>query len=67
MSENGGQDNGLVTSIAVNPNNTNIIYLGTAQGGVWRSSDGGNSWLTGNCHSVLASRPALRSIPTTPM
>ena len=45
MSENGGQDNGLVTSIAVNPNNTNIIYLGTAQGGVWRSSDGGNSWV----------------------
>jgi photosystem II stability/assembly factor-like uncharacterized protein len=45
MSENGGQDNGLVTSIAVNPNNTNIIYLGTAQGGVWRSSDGGDSWV----------------------
>ena len=45
MSESGGQDNGLVTSIAVNPNNTNIIYLGSAQGGVWRSSDGGNSWV----------------------
>src|SRR6516225_7367037 len=44
MSENGGQDNGLVTAIAVNPNNTNILYLGTAQGGVWRSRDGGLNW-----------------------
>jgi hypothetical protein len=44
MSEGGGRDNGLVTSIAVNPNNSNVIYLGTAQGGVWRSSDAGNTW-----------------------
>jgi photosystem II stability/assembly factor-like uncharacterized protein len=44
MNEGGAQDNGLVTAIAVNPNNTNVIYLGTAQGGVWRSGDGGNNW-----------------------
>ena len=44
MKENGNQDNGLVTAIAVNPNNTNVIYLGTAQGGVWRSDDAGNTW-----------------------
>ena len=44
MSEGGGRDNGLVTSIAVNPNNPNVIYLGTAQGGVWRSGDAGNTW-----------------------
>ena len=30
MSESGTQDNGLVTSIAVNPNNPNVLYLGTA-------------------------------------
>lgn len=44
MDEGGGQDNGLVTAIAVNPNNPNVLYLGTAQGGVWRSADGGNHW-----------------------
>ena len=44
MKENGGRDNGLVTAIAVNPNNANVLYLGTAQGGVWRSDDGGNTW-----------------------
>jgi hypothetical protein len=44
MSEGGGQDNGLVTAIAVNPNNTNVLYVGAAQGGVWRSGDGGATW-----------------------
>jgi len=33
--------NGLVTAIAVNPNNSNIIFIGTAWGGVWRTRDGG--------------------------
>ena len=44
IKEGGGEDNGLVTTIAVNPNNNNVIYLGTAQGGVWRSTDGGDHW-----------------------
>lgn len=44
MDESGTEDNGLVTAIAVNPNNSNVLYLGTAQGGVWRSGDGGNTW-----------------------
>jgi len=44
MSESSVQDNGLVTTIAVNPNNSNVLFLGTAQGGVWRSADGGNTW-----------------------
>lgn len=44
MNETAGGDNGLVTSIAVNPNNANVLYLGTAQGGVWRSGDAGHSW-----------------------
>lgn len=36
--------NGLVTAIAVNPNNQSVLYLGTAGGGVWRSGDGGDNW-----------------------
>src|SRR5437667_6311605 len=35
---------GRVTSIAVDPTNAGKVYLGTAQGGVWRSLDGGNTW-----------------------
>ena len=36
--------NGLVTTIAVNPNNQSVLYLGTAGGGVWRSRDAGDNW-----------------------
>ena len=36
--------NGQVTAIAVNPNNSNIIYIGTAWGGVWLTRDGGDTW-----------------------
>src|SRR6267142_818715 len=35
---------GRVTAIVVDPGNANNVYLGTAQGGVWRSQDGGTSW-----------------------
>jgi len=38
------QVNGLVSSIAVSPSNSKIMYIGTAGGGVWRSSDGGTNW-----------------------
>jgi hypothetical protein len=44
MKEGGNDDNGLVTAIAVNPNNNKVLYLGAAQGGVWRSGDGGLTW-----------------------
>ena len=45
MNESGTQDNGLVTALAVNPNNSKVLYLGSAQGGVWRSADGGDTWV----------------------
>ena len=44
IAENGTQDNGLVSAIAINPNNPNIMYMGTAGGGLWRSNDGGTTW-----------------------
>ena len=36
--------NGQVTSVAVNPNNPKVIYIGTAWGGIWRTRDGGTNW-----------------------
>jgi photosystem II stability/assembly factor-like uncharacterized protein len=35
---------GRVTAIAVHPTNPSIVYVGTAQGGVYRSVDGGTNW-----------------------
>src|SRR3954471_5737186 len=36
--------NGTTNAIAINPNNSDMIYQGTAAGGVWRSIDGGVNW-----------------------
>ena len=36
---------GRVTAIAIHPTNPNILYVGTAQGGVYRSLDGGTHWM----------------------
>ena len=35
---------GRVTAIAIHPTNSNIVYIGTANGGVYRSMNGGTSW-----------------------
>ena len=35
---------GRVNSIAVDPTNSNHIYVAAAEGGVWRSLDGGGNW-----------------------
>ena len=35
---------GRVTAIAVHPANPDIVYVGTAQGGLYRSTNGGNAW-----------------------
>lgn len=35
---------GRVTAIAVHPTNPDIVYVGAAQGGVYRTTDGGTNW-----------------------
>lgn len=35
---------GRTISIAVHPTNANIVYVGTAQGGLYRTTDGGTTW-----------------------
>lgn len=39
-----GGVSGRATAIAVNPENPDEIWLGTASGGVWHSLDGGANW-----------------------
>lgn len=48
------QNNGMVTAIAVNPNDGNVIYIGTAEGGVWKTIDGGDNW-----RSLFDRQPSL--------
>jgi photosystem II stability/assembly factor-like uncharacterized protein len=37
---------GRVISIAVHPTNPDIVYVGTASGGLYRSTNGGTTWTT---------------------
>ena len=36
--------NGRVKSLTIHPTNAQILYAGTADGGVWKTTDGGQSW-----------------------
>lgn len=35
---------GRVTALAVDPTNANVVYAGAADGGVWKTTDGGIHW-----------------------
>ena len=35
---------GRVKALVVDPRNSNVVYLGAAQGGVWKTTNGGDSW-----------------------
>lgn len=37
---------GRVNTIAIDPTNSNVIYAGAATGGVWKTVNGGASWLS---------------------
>ena len=59
---------GRIVSIAPDPTNSNIIYLAAASGGVWKTTDGGNSWtpLTDNqVTTVMGSIAVTPSDPNT--
>jgi len=51
-----GSVSGRVTSIATDARNPEVVYIGAAGGGVWRSNDGGLTWQsTGDSLLSLAS------------
>ncbi len=43
-----GGENGLgrINCVVTHPNDTNIIWVGSAGGGAWKSTNGGSSWST---------------------
>ena len=40
----GTANSGRVWTVAVNPTNSSIVYIGTDGGGVWKTADGGTTW-----------------------
>ena len=57
---------GRVSAIAVHPTNPNIVYVGAAQGGVWRTMDGGATWVAIFDNAASLAIGALALAPTDP-
>src|ERR1700732_2249450 len=55
---------GRVTALVVHPTNPNIVYLGSADGGVWKTTDGGNNWAPISDFEVSICTGALAIDPT---
>ena len=66
VTSSSGATSGRVTSIAVDPSNANKVYLGTAQGGVWRSLDGGTTWISIFDNADSQAIGALALAPSSP-
>ena len=50
-----GPDEGVVLSLAVDPQNPDVVYAGTRTAGVFRSADGGKTWVPAR-HGLLFAR-----------
>ncbi|HYW75169.1 MAG TPA: hypothetical protein VFA48_00880 [Gammaproteobacteria bacterium] len=57
---------GRVTSVAGIPGNPNVYYVGTAGGGVWKSTNGGNSWTQLLAHADTSSIGDVAVAPSNP-
>jgi hypothetical protein len=57
---------GRATAIVVDPGDANKVYLGTAQGGVWRSLDGGTNWTPIFDSALTMAIGALALAPSDP-
>jgi len=62
----GNPVSGRVTAIAVHPTNPNTVYVGTAQGGVYRSLDGGTTWTQMMDSALTQSVGAVAIAPSNP-
>src|SRR5205807_2909939 len=55
---------GRVTSVAIDPANSNKVYAGAAQGGVYQSTNGGVTWRPLMDHEVTLAVGCVRLVPT---
>jgi photosystem II stability/assembly factor-like uncharacterized protein len=63
---NGFVTSGRVTAIAVDPRSNDIIYVGAADGGVWKTTDGGTTWTPLTDQEASLSIGAVALDPSNP-
>lgn len=57
---------GRATAIAIHPTDTNTVYVGTAGGGVWKTSDAGLHWRALTDRQMTLSIGAIAIDPSNP-
>ncbi|HEV8148390.1 MAG TPA: sialidase family protein, partial [Bryobacteraceae bacterium] len=57
---------GRVTAIAVDPRNNDVIYIGGADGGIWKTTDGGTTWTPLTDQEASLSTGAIALDPSNP-
>ncbi len=57
---------GRILSLAFHPANADIVYVGSASGGLWKSTDGGDNWTTSTDELPSLSIGAVAVLPGNP-
>jgi photosystem II stability/assembly factor-like uncharacterized protein len=55
---------GRVSALAVDPTNSSIVYLGAAEGGIWKTTNGGSSWSPTTDNQATLSTGSLAIAPS---
>ena len=63
---NGGVTSGRINAIAVSPANTQIVLIGSATGGIWRSTNGGTTFTPVSDNQVDLSVGTIAFAPSNP-
>ncbi len=63
---NYGLNSGRITATAVNPSNTNELWAGAADGGLWHSTDGGAHWTPATDGQATLSIGSISVDPNNP-
>lgn len=66
MNNAGIKEAGRVIAIAVDPRNSSVAYLGTAEGGVWKTTDAGTNWTPLTDNQVSLATGSLVLDPSNP-
>ena len=62
----GGPNSGRINAIAVSPANTQIVLIGSATGGIWRSTDAGTTFVPVTDNQVDLSVGTIAFAPSNP-
>ena len=62
----GGAISGRINAVAADPTNANIIYVATAAGGVWKTTNGGTSWTPLTDSQSTLNMGAIAVAPSAP-